>query len=279
VSRYGYLPYGVGPMPGTDHYLYTGKERDQESNLDFFGARFYASNMGRFMSPDWSSVPQAVPFATLSNPQTLNLYSYAGNNPFGNIDGDGHNWFTDLLNGAFNAVYNPFAMVLQHPAVTGTAIGNAVVHPIATVQSIRNSVVTTSQQVMTGNGYAIGTAIGTVGILAVPGLGEVGDTAEAVEGVAEAGEATEAGANYAGDNIVQGAGRINSDLPGGQQAASDKFNDLTKGQGTSVDPKTGHTVADDGTRLRNIANGTARIDRPASVTGGQHETIHYNNPD
>ncbi len=31
---------------------YTGKERDAESGLDYFGARYYGSNMGRFMSPD-----------------------------------------------------------------------------------------------------------------------------------------------------------------------------------------------------------------------------------
>ena len=31
---------------------YTGKERDTESGLDYFGARYYGSSMGRFMSPD-----------------------------------------------------------------------------------------------------------------------------------------------------------------------------------------------------------------------------------
>ena len=31
---------------------FTGKERDSESGLDNFGARYYASSMGRFMSPD-----------------------------------------------------------------------------------------------------------------------------------------------------------------------------------------------------------------------------------
>jgi hypothetical protein len=31
----------------------TGKERDAESNLDSFGARYGASSMGRFMTPDW----------------------------------------------------------------------------------------------------------------------------------------------------------------------------------------------------------------------------------
>ena len=33
----------------------TGKERDTESGNDYFGARYYASSMGRFMSPDWSA--------------------------------------------------------------------------------------------------------------------------------------------------------------------------------------------------------------------------------
>ncbi len=56
---------------------YTGKERDAESGLDYFGARYYASSMGRFMSPD----PSALYFADPMNPQTLNLYSYALNNP------------------------------------------------------------------------------------------------------------------------------------------------------------------------------------------------------
>jgi RHS repeat-associated protein len=36
-------------------YKLTGKERDSESGLDYFGARYYARNMGRFMSPDWSA--------------------------------------------------------------------------------------------------------------------------------------------------------------------------------------------------------------------------------
>jgi len=68
----------------------SGKERDTESGLDYFGARYYASNMGRFMSPDWALVPTPIPFATLDNPQSLNLYSYVGNNPLVKRDADGH---------------------------------------------------------------------------------------------------------------------------------------------------------------------------------------------
>jgi RHS repeat-associated protein len=68
----------------------TGKERDAESGLDYFGARYYASNMGRWMSPDWSAKEEPVPYSKLDNPQTLNLYSYVVNNPLSQIDDDGH---------------------------------------------------------------------------------------------------------------------------------------------------------------------------------------------
>jgi RHS repeat-associated protein len=69
---------------------FTGKERDAESGLDYFGARYYGSNMGRFMSPDWAAKAEPVPYAKLENPQTLNLYAYVGNNPLSRADPTGH---------------------------------------------------------------------------------------------------------------------------------------------------------------------------------------------
>lgn len=68
-----------------NHYKFIGKERDAESNLDEFGARYYASNMGRFMTPDWSEDPDSVPYTNCENPQTLNLYGYVQNNPLSAI--------------------------------------------------------------------------------------------------------------------------------------------------------------------------------------------------
>jgi RHS repeat-associated protein len=76
---------------------YTGKERDAESQLDYFGARYYASSMGRFMSPDWASKPEAVPYAKLDNPPSINLYGYMGNNPLGGSDPDGHCCWDDVV--------------------------------------------------------------------------------------------------------------------------------------------------------------------------------------
>jgi RHS repeat-associated protein len=70
--------------------LFTGKERDTESGNDYFGARYYSSSMGRFMSPDWSAKVEPVPYSKLDDPQSLNLYAYLMNNPLGGVDADGH---------------------------------------------------------------------------------------------------------------------------------------------------------------------------------------------
>jgi RHS repeat-associated protein len=90
-----YYPYGgveedYSTAPVAQHYKFTGKERDTESMLDNFGARFDSSNLGRFMTPDWAAKPTAVPYAHFGNPQSLNLYSYVENNPTTLGDLDGH---------------------------------------------------------------------------------------------------------------------------------------------------------------------------------------------
>jgi RHS repeat-associated protein len=91
VNPVDYKPFGQIFSGNTnDPYLFTGKERDAESGNDYVGARYYASNMGRWMSPDWSAKAMPVPYAKLDNPQSLNLYTYVENNPLSGIDPDGH---------------------------------------------------------------------------------------------------------------------------------------------------------------------------------------------
>jgi RHS repeat-associated protein len=87
------LPFGDGQScTGTDvdPLHFTGKERDTESGLDYFGARYNSSTMGRFMSPDWAAKAEPVPYSKLDNPQSLNLYAYVFNNPVTDVDADGH---------------------------------------------------------------------------------------------------------------------------------------------------------------------------------------------
>jgi len=90
VPSYAFLsqPFGDGQITlfGADHddIHFTGKERDAESGNDYFGARYYASSMGRFVSPD-----PFIPFnlkkdefqGWIANPQHWNKYAYALNNP------------------------------------------------------------------------------------------------------------------------------------------------------------------------------------------------------
>jgi RHS repeat-associated protein len=68
-----------------NNYKFTGKERDAESNLDYFGARHYGSSLGRFMQTD----PKQFSIRTLANPQKWNKYTYVQNSPLMRIDPDG----------------------------------------------------------------------------------------------------------------------------------------------------------------------------------------------
>lgn len=90
-----FYPWGgvvprVGKSTSNNTLKFTGQYRDTESNLDYFGARYYASMNGRFMSPDWAAKPVSVPYAQFGDPQSLNLYSYVRNSPIVRADGDGH---------------------------------------------------------------------------------------------------------------------------------------------------------------------------------------------
>ena len=74
----------------SNHYKFTGKERDSETQLDYFGARYYSNGLGRWVSADWSPTPIPVPYADFNDPQSLNLYSYVRNLPSSKVDLDGH---------------------------------------------------------------------------------------------------------------------------------------------------------------------------------------------
>jgi RHS repeat-associated protein len=98
VARHDYLPFGdeipvgigtrtvaLGYVTSDDtRQKFTGKERDTESNLDYFGARYYSPPEGRFTSID----PQHG-HGGLIDPQVWNLYIYVRNNPLSLNDPDG----------------------------------------------------------------------------------------------------------------------------------------------------------------------------------------------
>ena len=129
-ARYDYLPFGeeiptdkrpVGiGYGGSDStkQKFTQKERDIESGLDYFLARYYSSAHGRFTSPDEftggpdefydfadKSATNPTFYADLTDPQSLNKYQYCYNNPLLYIDPNGHQGLREFARKVGNAAY------------------------------------------------------------------------------------------------------------------------------------------------------------------------------
>ena len=85
VADYAYLPYGDNlPTSGTDfRYKYTGQEKDVQTGLYFYNARYYDPVLGRFISAD-------IIISNPRNPQAFNRYSYVMNGPLNYNDPSGH---------------------------------------------------------------------------------------------------------------------------------------------------------------------------------------------
>jgi RHS repeat-associated protein len=157
-ARHDYLPFGeelsagIGQRtvamkydaPDSTKQKFTQKERDNESGLDYFLARYYSSAQGRFTSPDeFTSGPHDLYnflddgsvnptfYADIHNPQSLNKYQYCYNNPLLYVDPDGHQGIldkaiefgkqtaADTINGGLKTAYNA---VISGPNTVNTVI-------------------------------------------------------------------------------------------------------------------------------------------------------------
>ncbi len=108
LERHDYLPFGEecttgacapnAGMPGGQPRRFTGKERDRETGLDYFGARYYTQRVGRFTTID----PHLDHRAALLDPQRWNRYAYGRNNPLRYVDPDGRDAI-DYVGGVINA--------------------------------------------------------------------------------------------------------------------------------------------------------------------------------
>ena len=87
VRTHHYHPFGegVGVDATTDPMRFTGKPRDGETGLDYFGARYFAPKTGRFTSVD----PIMNIAAAMVDPQRWGRYAYSRNNPSRYVDPDG----------------------------------------------------------------------------------------------------------------------------------------------------------------------------------------------
>jgi RHS repeat-associated protein len=126
-SESDYYPWG-GELQflanDSNHYKFTGKERDVETGLDYFGARHYSNGLGRFITPDWAATPEPVPYADLTDPQSLNQYTYVRNVPTSRVDADGHETLLsrkgeEEFGKRMDKVDAFVVRALNHPAVQG----------------------------------------------------------------------------------------------------------------------------------------------------------------
>jgi len=100
IKRHDFLPFGeelsagigirsasLGYGPDSTRQKFTGKERDGETGLDYFHARYYSNIQGRFTSVDPENAG-----AIEDDPQSWNGYAYARNAPVVYSDPDGRKY-------------------------------------------------------------------------------------------------------------------------------------------------------------------------------------------
>ena len=165
----------------------TGKERDVETNNDYFLARYYNSDTGRFLSPDWSAKFEPVPYAKLDDPQTLNLYLYVLNNPLSGADLDGHDWKGIVQKAQKWASDNPRTWSAVKATGAGVVTAGLVVGVVATapvsVPASLTAAAVSAAVTATGTIAATGGAVATVTYIAaaISGDKRVDEAADKVQ--------------------------------------------------------------------------------------------------
>jgi RHS repeat-associated protein len=138
IARHDFLPFGeeLPPNsagrngqwgPGDDNIAqkFTGQIRDEETDLDYFNARYFGAALGRFISPDPENTG-----ADPTDPQSWNGYAYVLGNPLNGkdvrglsrIDYDGLNLIRASSAAAFRDVYDPAGLEEGHPALRADTV-------------------------------------------------------------------------------------------------------------------------------------------------------------
>jgi RHS repeat-associated protein len=233
TSRHDYMPFGeeVGAgiggrttgmgFPGVSDGLrqkFTSKERDIETGLDYFLARYYSSTQGRFTSPDeFTGGPDELYdfaddasdnptfYADLTNPQSLNKYQYTYNNPVNLVDPDGH--CPDCPPGLIVSTPSTTAWIIRNPGkvldIVQTAISVVGLVPGAGEPAdVFNAGMSGARGNYGEAALDLGGALGPVGSAAAVVnrvrkiAGTAGDTARAVNKADNAANTSRAGMNF-----------------------------------------------------------------------------------
>ena len=218
-SAYGEVRLDRKAGSFSERTKYAGHEYDSDTGLSYMQARYYDPGMGRFISEDPTAFTSPETF--LTDPQQLNAYAYARNNPIGNLDPDGSaSWQADvwritkatagkatgIVAGIGEGAYNLAAgtvNTIAHPIATAQAIGDAVTHPGEVADAFKNEASARIDAIADADksfssGFKAGRAMGktafevcTAVCAPAASLGsESGATAEASNGVRVVGPTT-----------------------------------------------------------------------------------------
>jgi RHS repeat-associated protein len=257
TSRHDYLPFGeelpataaffradYGAEPGVRH-RFAGKERDLETDLDYFGARYFSAPQGRFTSVD----PVQNWGANLGNPQRWNRYAYALNNPLRIVDPDGRDtvdlgigFLQGIRNVAVGVVTTPIALATNpRGVVRGLAqevklLGYGLANPGEVLNTYVNLATSNNDADQRALGAAFGQGAATAAVVLAP-------TAKGAPVAAEA--STLRPGPFAGESItLRGPGR---NFTTAERTAVDKIGSQTGCHTcgtTTPGTKSGHFVID-----------------------------------
>ncbi len=194
---------------------FEGKERDTETGNDDFGARYYSNRYGRWLSADWSNVPVAVPYANLTNPQTLNLYSMVADDPESFADLDGHEYCSNFAGNSASGIPCGADPPISSEMSEGEArFESYVTQAIQAAQEKKDTKKDDNKdQTPQDPKQPQKTSEASLGVLALPFLARAGVGAlEGAEGGAAAGTAEPGGGNVVGALIGATAGAVTAAL-------------------------------------------------------------------
>jgi RHS repeat-associated protein len=159
VQRLTYRPWGeTQSNTGTvdfDQRRFTGQEQDPETGLYFYQARYYHPELGRFLSPD-----PLVPGA--GDPQNLNRYSYANNNPVNFTDPTGHFSFKKFFKRIIPIIVGVVVAIVAPP------LGAPTVGMLAGMSAGATGAIVNGSNVL--QGALMGGVFGALGGALAPGL-------------------------------------------------------------------------------------------------------------